>query len=108
RLQAFQHGTKPAAEKLSETATRLEAKPAGGAPSEAAGLKPAVQGPPAAEAWQRITLLAIPPNQVMLVVRVRSAAEPSHAAEAVQTEVEPAEPAKAKAEQRRDAPAAKE
>jgi len=120
RLGAFQHGTKPVAEKPSEAAkagakpvaekpseaaARLEAKAAQGALSEAAGQQPAVEAPPADEAQQRLFLRTIPPNQVMLVVRVRSAAKPPHAADAVQTQVETAEPAKA---EQRAAPAAKE
>ena len=38
-------------------------------------------------------LLRIPPNQIMLIVRVRAAGDGPHAAEAVQMGVEPAEPA---------------
>ena len=124
RLQAFQHGkTKPAAEKPSEEAAQAAAQPAAeteklleaaqararpeeGLLSEAARQKPAQGQPLTAEMYRAYGFLrTILPNQIMLVVRVRSADEPPHAAEAVQTQVETAEPAEA---EHRAAPAAKE
>jgi hypothetical protein len=101
-----QKAAEPAAEKPGEEAVRSETKPAEDEPEAAALQKGmAVRQQPAA-AQQRFSFQIIPPNQVMLVVRVRSADDPPQtAAEALQEEAKTAEPAAA---QQRVEPAAKE
>jgi len=62
---------------------------------EKARKKDALKEAPAAEGQQHFSLEAIPPNQVMLVVRVRSAETPPAAALQTEAETETTAPAKA-------------
>jgi len=92
--RAGREQTGPAAGKPSGESSRPEAKAAQAASSEA--VRQQMTGQTHAGALQeRFSLRRIPPNQVMLVVRVRSADGPPRAAEAAQTEVDAAEPAEA-------------
>ena len=96
----------PAAEKQAGEAAPSEAKPAQDGPDAAAPQPRTIARQQPAAAEQRFWLQIIPPNQVMLVVRVRSADDPPRAAaEAARQEAETAEPA---ATQQRVEPAVRE
>lgn len=106
RLARQEAAEEPEAEKPAARPAATAAKAAQGESSEAAAEQQALaQTQPAAVQQQRFSLHRIPPNQVMLIVRVRSADGPPRAAEALQQEAETAEPAKT---QEQATPAAKE
>ncbi len=84
-----QKAAEPGAEKQAGEAARSEAKPAEGGPEGTATHPRMTARQQPAAARQHFSFQIIPPNQVMLVVRVRSADDPPQtAAEAVRQEAE--------------------